>query len=279
METSPSSVKREFRSARAWLFRELGLGMTPERWRRGPGPLRRGRRSPPAERAAVSSSARRARRGARATRSSGCSRPTPSAGDFLETPAVEHVDLAAPSAGGAARLADRPVCDRARARPRRDGDGLSRGASGPRRLPRRPWRSSSCGAAWTPTSSSRGSAPSGRSSRGSTIPTSRGSSTAARPRTACRTSSWSTSRAGTSSRTADARGLGVRERLEAVPAGLRRGRVRAPAPRRPPRPEAVEHPRDAGRRAEAARLRPREGAAARARTPGPGTGPRRRFGS
>ena len=24
METSPSSVKREFRSARAWLFRELG---------------------------------------------------------------------------------------------------------------------------------------------------------------------------------------------------------------------------------------------------------------
>ena len=26
LETSPSSVKREFRSAKAWLFRELGLG-------------------------------------------------------------------------------------------------------------------------------------------------------------------------------------------------------------------------------------------------------------
>ena len=54
--------------------------------------------------------------------------------------------------------------------------------------------------------------------------------------------------------------LPIDARLELFLAGLRRGAVRAPEPGRPSRPQAVEHPRHARRRGEAARLRDRQAA-------------------
>ena len=54
--------------------------------------------------------------------------------------------------------------------------------------------------------------------------------------------------------------LSVARRLELVGAGLRRGELRPPAPRHPPRSQAVEHPGDGRRPAQAARLRHREAA-------------------
>ena len=50
-----------------------------------------------------------------------------------------------------------------------------------------------------------------------------------------------------------------------VPHGVRRRSVRAREPRRPSRPQARQHPRDEGRRAEAARLRCRQDPVARRR--------------
>ncbi len=52
----------------------------------------------------------------------------------------------------------------------------------------------------------------------------------------------------------------IAERLRLFRGRLRRRAARAPAPRPPSRPEAVEHPRDEGRAGEAARLRHREAA-------------------
>ena len=51
-----------------------------------------------------------------------------------------------------------------------------------------------------------------------------------------------------------------RAAARSLPAGLRRRLLRPPAPGRPPRPQAQQHPRDRGRRAQAARFRHRQAA-------------------
>ena len=63
----------------------------------------------------------------------------------------------------------------------------------------------------------------------------------------------------------DAHALAVTERLQPVSPGLRGGLVRASACGHPPRPQALEHPGQRRRRAEAARLRHRPAAATRRR--------------
>ena len=59
---------------------------------------------------------------------------------------------------------------------------------------------------------------------------------------------------------------GRRGAAPAVPPGVRRGDLRAPAPGRAPRHQAAQHPGDRGGRAEAARLRHRQGAPRQRRT-------------
>ena len=135
-----------------------------------------------------------------------------------------------------------------RDRPRRHGRGL------PRRARRRGQsssgsRSRSSSAAWTPTRCSTASGPSARSWPRSSIPTSPGCSTAARPTRACPSSRWSTSKGSRSTRTCErTAAVGCERRLRLFLAGLRRGAVRAPAPGRPPRHQAAQHPGDGGRR-------------------------------
>ena len=58
---------------------------------------------------------------------------------------------------------------------------------------------------------------------------------------------------------ADEQRLSVDDRLAAVPPGLRRGQLRAPAPGHPPRHQAAQHPGHGRRSAQAARLRDRQG--------------------
>ena len=65
----------------------------------------------------------------------------------------------------------------------------------------------------------------------------------------------------------DRQQLGRARAAAAVPRHLRRRPVRPPEPGRASRPEAGEHPRDRGRRAEAARLRHREAAGRPAKRP------------
>ena len=92
--------------------------------------------------------------------------------------------------------------------------------------------------------------------------TSPGCSTPAPPPTAGRISSWSWSRRRRSRATATTHRLTSDAAAGALRAGLPGGAARPPEGRHPPRPQAVERPRRAGRRpagAEGDRLRHRQG--------------------
>ena len=243
LETSPSIVKRDFRSAKAWLFRRAQSGMTPERWKEIRTLFDRVSDLDPRDRGNV---ARRAN--APATWSSPAEvrsllASSAVAGEFLEVPAGRADAPDEPAARGASAGPHRALGHRARARPRRHGH----------RLPRRPRRrrvsgsgprSSSCGGGWTRTSSCGASGPSGRSSPASTIP--------------------NIARLLDGGTTADGLPYFVMEHVEgrhlldatarraalddaaadrSLPAGLRRRRSTPTAPRRPSRPQAGQHPR------------------------------------
>ena len=83
---------------------------------------------------------------------------------------------------------------------------------------------------------------SARFSPSSSTRTSRACSTAARPPTACPTSSWSTSRASRSPSTATAHALDVARAARAFLQVCAAVAVRAPAPHRPSRSQARQHP-------------------------------------
>ncbi len=130
-------------------------------------------------------------------------------------------------------------------------------------------RSSSSGAAWTRTSSCGDSGPSGRSWPGSTIPNiarllDGGSTTDGLPYFAMEYVEGRHLLEDCA-----ARGAGHAAADHALPRGLRCGGLRPPPSRRASGSQALEHPRDAGGLAEAARLRPRAAVAAgRRRRPG-----------
>ena len=187
-----------------------------------------------------------------------------SAGPFLETPAgersaplVAEMVRAPGRSGGPSRGTPRRRLQVAR----RAGRGRH-GHRPPRRARRRPVRaagsrSSSSGTAWRAARRGAASSRSARSWPASSIPPSRACSTAASPSRACPTSSWSSWRAD---RSPVLRGGAARDRGAAarLPRDLRRRAVCPPQPRRPPRPQAVQHPGGPRRAREAPRLRHRQ---------------------